>query len=424
MSVRAVSWAIDQAPVGGNTTARMILVSLADKADEYGRDAYKYVSAIADSIRKSDSTVSRTLAWMEEIGVIERGNQHLVDSYPEYLRPVVYDLRLDLVQEPTPRQIKKARPGRPRKLVKDPRPEDGKTLPQNETGFFTNDEKSSEANDSNENKTLSQNETGFFEESDEKENPVAPVHPPRSHQCTHPGRTSALHNVLKHPKTTNPSLPTGELPASGKRQPDGKDQTRTDTTGQQSPAMDDARDVLDHLGLMRSKLGLSTPASNKTDQRAVCKLIVQTTEANKGDRARALMLILAVVDWMASNTFWLRRVLTGRQLHANWDKIANDYAVSLIEHQRDLDAAAREQDKPRRAGRVLPPARVPDPYVAPRHVHTFCCEHVLADMKTHEDDYDHEGSVRYGQPSAWQRACMEHADELNRRDGIDIESAA
>ena len=87
MSVRAVSWAIDQAPVGGNTTARMILVSLADKADEYGRDAYKYVSAIADSIRKSDSTVSRTLAWMEEIGVIERGNQHLVDSYPEYLRP-------------------------------------------------------------------------------------------------------------------------------------------------------------------------------------------------------------------------------------------------------------------------------------------------------------------------------------------------
>ena len=188
--------------------------------------------------------------------------------------------------------------------------------------------------------------------------------------------------------------------------------------------MDDARDVLDHLGLMRSKLGLSTPASNKTDQRAVCKLIVQITEANKGDRARALMLILAVVDWMASNTFWLRRVLTGRQLHANWDKIANDYAVSLIEHQRDLDAAAREQDKPRRGGRVLPPARVPDPYVAPRHVHTFCCEHVLADMKTHEDDYDHEGSVRYGQPSAWQRACMEHADELNRRDGIDIESAA
>ena len=73
MSVEAVSWAINKAPVGGNVTARMILVSLADKADEYGRDAWKYTSAIADSIRKSDATVFRTLAWLEEIGVIERG---------------------------------------------------------------------------------------------------------------------------------------------------------------------------------------------------------------------------------------------------------------------------------------------------------------------------------------------------------------
>ena len=74
MSVEAVSWAINKAPVGGNVTARMILVSLADKADEYGRDAWKYTSAIADSIRKSDATVFRTLAWLEEIGVIERGD--------------------------------------------------------------------------------------------------------------------------------------------------------------------------------------------------------------------------------------------------------------------------------------------------------------------------------------------------------------
>lgn len=71
MSVEAVSWAINKAPVGGNVTARMILVSLADKADEYGRDAWKYTSAIADSIRKSDATVFRTLAWLEEIGVID-----------------------------------------------------------------------------------------------------------------------------------------------------------------------------------------------------------------------------------------------------------------------------------------------------------------------------------------------------------------
>lgn len=110
MSVEAVSWAINKAPVGGNVTARMILVSLADKADEYGRDAWKYTSAIADSIRKSDATVFRTLAWLEEIGVIERGDQRLVDHYPEYARPVVWNLRLDLVQEPIERQKRKAAP--------------------------------------------------------------------------------------------------------------------------------------------------------------------------------------------------------------------------------------------------------------------------------------------------------------------------
>ena len=408
MSVRAVSWAIDQAPVGGNTTARMILVSLADKADEYGRDAYKYVSAIADSIRKSDSTVSRTLAWMEEIGVIERGNQHLVDSYPEYLRPVVYDLRLDLVQEPTPRQIKKARPGRPRKLVKDPRPEDGKTLSQNETGFFTNDEKSSEANDSNENKTLSQNETGFFEESDEKENPVAPVHPPRSHQCTHPGRTSALHNVLKHPKTTNPSLPTGELPASGKRP--GMEDGNNTTTGGDS----DAATVMDHLASVRSKLSLTTTEPTKRDLSKIGNLVSRVVKAHDGDRAASLALILAVIDWLPANTFWLRRVDSARRLADNWDQIANDWTVAQIERQRERDAEAHERDR----RPVAQPTPVPERH-SERHVHSLVCEHVLNDMRPHEDEYDHEGSLRYGKPSEWQMACMRHADELNRLEGIE-----
>ena len=47
-------------------------------------------------------------------------------------------------------------------------------------------------------------------------------------------------------------------------------------------------------------------------------------------------------------------------------------------------------------------------------------KHVLADMRPHEDEYDHEGSLRYGHPSEWQTACMEHADELNQRDGIEV----
>ncbi|MFQ9708085.1 MAG: winged helix-turn-helix domain-containing protein [Bifidobacterium dentium] len=183
MSVRAVSWAIDQAPVGGNTTARMILVSLADKADEYGRDAYKYVSAIADSIRKSDSTVSRNLAWMEEIGVIERGNQHLVDSYPEYARPIVYDLRLDLVQEPTERQTKKGRPGRPRKTVKDPKPATEHTPSQQEDNTRRKTMMSRKPMIPTKIKPSPKIGPGFSRRRRQPET--------RSHRCTHPGRISA-----------------------------------------------------------------------------------------------------------------------------------------------------------------------------------------------------------------------------------------
>ena len=406
MSVRAVSWAIDQAPVGGNTTARMILVSLADKADEYGRDAYKYVSAIADSIRKSDSTVSRNLAWMEEIGVIERGNQHLVDSYPEYARPIVYDLRLDLVQEPTERQTKKGRPGRPRKTVKDPKPATEHTPSQQEDNTRRKDDDVPKANDSNENKTLTQNRTGFFPRETTAGNPVAPVHPPRSHQCTHPGRTGALHNVLKHPKTNNPTVPTGHLPT--------EETDRADGGREDEPRADAAVTVLDRLALMRSKLGLSTPATTKTDLRDTGRLIARVTEANGGDTAKSLPLVLAVIDWMPANTFWLRRILTGRDLNGNWVKIANDYAVDRIEETRRHDEEALDRGRPA----ATKPAHVPDRHVS-RHVHTAFCEHVLADMRPHEGEYDHEGSLRAGNPSEWWIACDRHADELNRRDGIE-----
>lgn len=115
MSVEAVSWAINKAPCEGNVSARMVLVHLADHADSDGRNTWKYVSTIADEMRVSDSTVRRQLKWLEDRGLIERGDQHLVDHYDLYQRPVVWNLRLDLVQKPTERQLARRRPGRPRK---------------------------------------------------------------------------------------------------------------------------------------------------------------------------------------------------------------------------------------------------------------------------------------------------------------------
>ena len=51
----------------------------------------------------------------------------------------------------------------------------------------------------------------------------------------------------------------------------------------------------------------------------------------------------------------------------------------------------------------------------PSHKHTWNCEHVHQLMDPHEDEYDHTGSLRNGNPSEWWKACQACADELNNR---------
>ena len=212
-------------------------------------------------------------------------------------------------------------------------------------------------------------------------------------------------NTLKY---NYPSLPTGELPASGKR-PTGED-GKNDETGRSSEAVT----VMDHLTAIRSELSLTTSTPTKRDYAKIGNLVSRIAKAHDGDHAVALPLILAVIDWLPANTYWLRRIDSARRLADNWDQIANDWTVSQLENQRERDTEARTRDrKP-----ISKPTPIPD-YHSERHVHTLMCEHVLNDMKPHEAEYDHEGSLRSGRPSEWQLACMRHADELNQRDGLD-----
>ena len=212
-------------------------------------------------------------------------------------------------------------------------------------------------------------------------------------------------NTLKY---NYPSLPTGELPASGKRP--GMEDGNNTTTGGDS----DAATVMDHLASVRSKLSLTTTEPTKRDLSKIGNLVSRVVKAHDGDRAASLALILAVIDWLPANTFWLRRVDSARRLADNWDQIANDWTVAQIERQRERDAEAHERDR----RPVAQPTPVPERH-SERHVHSLVCEHVLNDMRPHEDEYDHEGSLRYGKPSEWQMACMRHADELNRLEGIE-----
>ena len=211
-------------------------------------------------------------------------------------------------------------------------------------------------------------------------------------------------NTLKY---NYPSLPTGELPASGKRPTgeDGKNETERSS---------EAVTVMDHLTAIRSELSLTTSTPTKRDYAKIGNLVSRVAKAHDGDHAAAVALILAVIDWLPANTYWLRRIDSARRLADNWDQIANDWTVSQLENQRERDTEARTRDrKP-----ISKPTPIPD-YHSERHVHTLMCEHVLNDMKPHEAEYDHEGSLRSGRPSEWQLACMRHADELNQRDGLD-----
>ena len=51
----------------------------------------------------------------------------------------------------------------------------------------------------------------------------------------------------------------------------------------------------------------------------------------------------------------------------------------------------------------------------PSHKHTWNCEHVHQLMDPHEDEYDHTGSLRNGNPSKWYLACQACAEELNNQ---------
>lgn len=59
----------------------------------------------------------------------------------------------------------------------------------------------------------------------------------------------------------------------------------------------------------------------------------------------------------------------------------------------------------------------PEPTTPTRpHRHTWDCEHVHRLMDPHEDEYDHNGSLRTGNPSEWYKACVQAANQLNEQE--------
>lgn len=421
MSNIALSWAF-KCHVG-NASAKAVLIYLADRADDDGTAAYPKIATIVNVTELSERTVRTALKTLQERGFIRRGDQRYArlgkggrNRLPQYCQ-IVWDLAVE--SDPsTLTWIKETHTAE-----QDPMTMSGTVDPAAST-IMENGESKDIPPENVETKPIpsTANPAGLETE------PKPALQIPQGQHCK--SRTSSSANAaplalqisqgciykdktlhVNPPCKPNPSLPTGELPASGKRpaEKDGNDMDGTES---------EAATVMEHLTSVRSRLMLTTAEPTKRDRAKIGNLVGRIAKAHDDDHAAAVALILAAIDWLPSNTYWLGRIDSARRLADNWDGIANDWTISHIERQRASDSEARDRDRKTKPVRNT---RVPSRHEE-RHVHTLVCEHVLADMRPHEDEYDHEGSLRYGHPSEWQTACMEHADELNQRDGIEVDA--
>lgn len=114
MSVEAISWALNLAPVPADKSGKpssacaFVLVALANHADPAGRDAYPSVDTICRYTRLSERTVRYALDRLEEAGIIRPGNPDIVAAkIPRGdRRPQVWDLAMELIRDDlTPRDL-------------------------------------------------------------------------------------------------------------------------------------------------------------------------------------------------------------------------------------------------------------------------------------------------------------------------------
>lgn len=91
MSLQAMVWALKTAPVP-DPIAHLVLIGLADHAGDDGRTARPPVSLLAEYARCSPRSVQNKLRLLEELGLIMRGDQRMVEHIRADRRPVVWDL--------------------------------------------------------------------------------------------------------------------------------------------------------------------------------------------------------------------------------------------------------------------------------------------------------------------------------------------
>lgn len=93
MSLKAMLWVLEDAEIHEHGDFRL-MVALAERADETGRNAWPGVPWLAKRLNRDPRTVFRGLKRLVETGLIFPGDQELVSHLNGRTRPVVYDLAM------------------------------------------------------------------------------------------------------------------------------------------------------------------------------------------------------------------------------------------------------------------------------------------------------------------------------------------
>lgn len=103
MSLKAMLWVLEDCTVA-EPELRVLLFALADRAANDGTSAFPSRAWLAERCFCSVRSVSRRLARLEEMGIIRRGDQHLVDHFRADRRPIVWDLNITYGATPVSRR--------------------------------------------------------------------------------------------------------------------------------------------------------------------------------------------------------------------------------------------------------------------------------------------------------------------------------
>jgi hypothetical protein len=108
VSMAAVAWVIDDAPVPANLAWTLLVI--ARRCDANGRGSYQSIETIAEKAGKSPQQARRDVVRLHGLGLLKLGDQSLVEHLPVGRRPTVYDVALT-VKGPKPSRASRNKSG-------------------------------------------------------------------------------------------------------------------------------------------------------------------------------------------------------------------------------------------------------------------------------------------------------------------------